>query len=126
MSGYPTYQEVTATRGIFSRAPRAGYNASAMSSLIPNSAFAPNFVVIAVGLLAQAPANWSQPWPLGDLLFGMLIFVVAVVGTFTGKVYGKGGRADRAEQPFTYWLTLIVEYLAAVFFIAYWLFSLPH
>jgi len=35
--------------------------------------------------------SWSKPWPLGVSLFGLVILVLAVVGTFTGKAYGRGG-----------------------------------
>ena len=44
-----------------------------------------------------------------------------MIGTFTGKTYGKGGAADRTKKPVDYWMTLIVEYLAAAFFIGYWI-----
>ena len=53
--------------------------------------------------------SWRKPWPLGVLLFGLLMLVLAVIGTFTGKTYGKGGSADRAKDPFNYWLTLAVQ-----------------
>jgi hypothetical protein len=58
---------------------------------------------------------WRKPWPLGMLLFGVLMLFLAVIGTFTGKTYGRGGTADRSKEPFTYWLTLIIQYLGARF-----------
>jgi hypothetical protein len=70
--------------------------------------------------------SWRKPWPLGVLLFGLLMLVLAVIGTFTGKTYGKGGSADRAKDPFNYWLTLAVQYMGAAFLIWYWLYALPH
>jgi hypothetical protein len=45
------------------------------------------------------------------------MFVLAVIGTFTGKVYGKGGTADRAKDPVDYWMTLVVQYLCGAFLI---------
>ena len=70
--------------------------------------------------------DWTKPWPLGVLLFGLLMLLLAVIGTFTGKTYGKGGSADRAKDPFTYWLTLGVQYAGAAFLICYGLYELPH
>jgi len=61
------------------------------------------------------PAFWKKPWPLGILLFGLLMVLLAVIGTFTGKAYGKGGAADRAKSPGDYWTTLIVQYLSGIF-----------
>jgi hypothetical protein len=34
------------------------------------------------------------------LLFGMLMLLPAVIGTFTGKMYGMGRTTDRAKGPF--------------------------
>jgi hypothetical protein len=67
-----------------------------------------------------------KPWPLGVVLFGLLMFLLAVIGTFTGKTYGRGGSADRAKEPVTYWLTLVIQYLSAAFLIWYGLYGLPH
>ena len=61
--------------------------------------------------------DWRKPWPLGVLLFGLLMVLLAVIGTFTGKTYGRGGSADRATEPFTYWLTLVIQYLGGAFLI---------
>jgi hypothetical protein len=43
--------------------------------------------------------SWRKPWPLGVLLFGVLMLLLAVIGTFTGKLYGRGRTVDRAEEP---------------------------
>ena len=69
---------------------------------------------------------WRKPWPLGLLFFGLLMLVLAVIGTFTGRAYGKGYRTDRAEEPFTYWLTLVIEYVGGAFLIWYWFYTSPH
>jgi hypothetical protein len=69
---------------------------------------------------------WRKPWPRGVVLFGLLMLLLAVIGTFTGKTYGRGGSADRAKDPFDYWSTLVVQYLCAVFLIWYGLYTLPH
>lgn len=97
-----------------------------MVPAISDWAVVPNFVGIAVSLLVQGPANFLKPWPLGVLLFGLLMLLFAVIGTITGKVYGKGGTADRATNPFEYWLSLIIAYLGAAFLIWHWLYALPH
>jgi sterol desaturase/sphingolipid hydroxylase (fatty acid hydroxylase superfamily) len=83
---------------------------------------------IAWSLLLIPPVeSWlRKPWPLGVLLFGLVMLVLAVIGTFTGKTYGKGGSADLAKDPSGYWLMLVVQYLCAVFLILYWFYRLPH
>jgi hypothetical protein len=45
-------------------------------------------------MAGMAPESWNKPWPLGVLLFGLIMLLLAVIGTFTGKLYGKGGTAD--------------------------------
>ena len=72
------------------------------------------------------PDSWNEPWPLGVVLFGLLMLLLAVIGTFTGKAYGKGGSAIRAKDPFDYWSTLVVQYLGGAFLIWYGLHLLPH
>lgn len=57
-----------------------------------------------------------KPWPLGLVLFGLLMLLLAAIGTFTGKTYGRYS-ADRAEEPVTYWLTLAMQYLLGAFLI---------
>lgn len=71
------------------------------------------------------PDWWSKPWPLGLLLFGLLLLILAVIGTFTGKAYGRGPSVERAQDPSMYWTTLVVEYLAAAFMIWCWLVQKP-
>ncbi len=65
--------------------------------------------------------SWRKPWPLGLLLFGLFMLVLAVIGTFTGKAYGRGSSADRAKDSFNYWLTLVIQYLGGAFLIWCWL-----
>jgi len=69
--------------------------------------------------------SWRKQWPLGLLLFGLFMLLLAVIGTFTGKAYGRGGSADRAKEPFTYWLMLVIQYLGAAFLIWCWLNEKP-
>jgi hypothetical protein len=63
---------------------------------------------------------WHKPWPTGILLFGLLMLLLAVIGTFTGKAYGKGGTTERAKDPVGFWLILALEYLIGVGFILLW------
>jgi hypothetical protein len=67
--------------------------------------------------------SWRKPWPNGVLLFGMLMLLLAVIGTFTGKTYGRGS-AERAREPFTYWMTLAVQYLGGIFLIWLWAYGM--
>jgi hypothetical protein len=67
-----------------------------------------------------------KPWPFGVLLFGLLMLVLAAIGTYTGKTYGRGGSSHRAKDPFNYWSTFVVQYLAAIFLIWYSIYELPH
>lgn len=69
---------------------------------------------------------WRKPWPFGVFLFGLIMLVLAIIGKFTGKTYGRGGSADRAKEPVTYWLTLIIQYLVGAYLIWYGLYGLPH
>jgi hypothetical protein len=77
-------------------------------------------------MAGMAPEFWKQPWPLGVLLFGLLMLLLAVIGTLTGKTYGKGGSAVRAKDSVDYWMTLAMEYLCAAFLIWYWAFGFQH
>ncbi len=77
-------------------------------------------------MAGMAPESWNKPWPLGVLLFGLLMLILAVIGTFTGKAYGKGGTADRAKDPVEYWEILVVDYLCGAFLIWCWAYALPH
>ena len=74
----------------------------------------------------MAPASWNKPWPLGALLFGLLMLLLAVIGTFTGKAYGKGGTVDRTRDPVNYWMSLVLGYLAGAFLVWYWASALLH
>jgi hypothetical protein len=68
----------------------------------------------------MAPAGWNKPWPLGGFLFGLIMFVLAVVSTFTGKTYLRG-ITDRTKEPFNFWMALIVQYLCGIFLIlSFW------
>jgi len=77
-------------------------------------------------MAGMAPESWNEPWPLGLLLFGLFMLILAVIGTFTGKAYGKGGSADRATKPLDYWGTFVVEYLGGALLIWYGACSLSH
>jgi hypothetical protein len=66
-----------------------------------------------------APSTRKQ-WPLGLLLFGLIMLVLALLGTFTGKTYGRGS-ALRATDPMNYWTTVIVQYLLGLSMIWLWL-----
>lgn len=63
----------------------------------------------------------GKPWPFGVLLFALYFLVIAMIGTFTGKIYGKGGTTDRAKEPSRYWVGLLIHYLCAAFMIWLWL-----
>jgi hypothetical protein len=67
----------------------------------------------------------SWPWPDGLFFCGLLLLLLAVFGTFTGKALGRSGSADRATEPVTYWLMLVTEYLGAAFLIWRWLGGKP-
>jgi hypothetical protein len=54
------------------------------------------------------------------------MLLLAVIGTFTGKTYGRGGSSDRAKEPVNYWMTLVVQYSVGAFLIWYWASALPH
>lgn len=69
------------------------------------------------------PNGWNQPWPLGVLIFGLLMFLLAVISTLTGKTYLKGV-TERAKDPSGYWAALITQYLCAVGLIWYYYYAL--
>jgi len=73
--------------------------------------------------MASVIDSWNKPWPLGLLLFGLLMLLLAAIGTITGKTYGKGGSADRAKDPSTYWLTLMLQYLSGALLIWYYFYK---
>jgi hypothetical protein len=72
------------------------------------------------------PESWNKPWPFGLFLFGLVLFLLAVIGTFTGKTYGRGMSADRAKDPVNYWESLVLQYSIGAFFIWYWAFVMSH
>jgi hypothetical protein len=65
-------------------------------------------------MAGMAPEGWEKPWPFGGFLFGLGMFVLAVVSTFTGKTYLRGS-TDRTKEPFNFWTVLIVQYLGGIF-----------
>ena len=69
---------------------------------------------------AGEPERMADMAPVGNLLFGLFMLLIAVIGNFTGKAYGKGV-ANRTDDPAKYWVTLAIEYLGAAFFIGYWI-----
>ena len=59
------------------------------------------------------------------LFFGILMFVMAVAGTCTGKLPGRFGDVSyRAKNPKQYWLALAGYYLGGIGFIAYYLYTI--
>jgi hypothetical protein len=69
------------------------------------------------GMVVRSTRNQS---PLGVLLFGLLVLLFAVIGTFTGKVYGRGGSVDRTKNPVGYWICLVAQYAAGAFLLCLW------
>ena len=65
----------------------------------------------------------GQQWPLGVLLFGLVLLVLAMVSTFTGRTYVRG-ITDRAKEPFDYWTMLLVQYLGGGLLIWYYFYKL--
>ncbi len=62
-----------------------------------------------------------KPWPLGLLLFGLILLSLGLFDTYTGKTHGKGRSVERAKEPIEYWLTILVEYLGGAFLIWGWI-----
>jgi hypothetical protein len=62
---------------------------------------------------------WHKPWPLGVQLFGLLMLLLAVIGTLTGKTYGRGGGSERAKEPFNYWVHIALQYIVGVVLFLY-------
>jgi len=48
--------------------------------------------------------------PLSGFVCGLLMFLLAVVSTFTGKTYIKG-ITDRTKSPSDYWTVLLIQYV---------------
>jgi hypothetical protein len=59
-------------------------------------------------------------------LLGLVVLFIALISTSTGTTYGRGGRTDRATEPFTYWLTLGLQYLLGAYLIWYWFYKADH
>jgi len=58
------------------------------------------------------------------LFCGVLMLVMAVGGTFAGKLPGRFGEvASRAKDPKQYWSGLAIYYLAAIGLIGYYLYT---
>jgi hypothetical protein len=58
------------------------------------------------------------------LFFGILMFVMALGGTLTGKLpRRRGGVCDRTKYPKEYWSALAGYYLAGIGFIGYYLYK---
>jgi len=58
------------------------------------------------------------------LFFGILMFVMAVAGTCTGKLPGRFGDVSfRAKNPGQYWSALAGYYLGGIGFIGYYLYK---
>jgi hypothetical protein len=74
-------------------------------------------------MAGMAPRWWNEQWPLGVLLFGLLMLALAVVGTFTGKAYYRGS-IERAKDPAGYWMLVTTEYMVAAFLIWYYYYAL--
>ena len=66
---------------------------------------------------------WTKSWPPGVLIFGLLMFLLAVISTFTGKTYLRRV-IDRSKDPTGYWLALITQYIAAIGLIWYFYYAL--
>jgi hypothetical protein len=74
-------------------------------------------------MAGMAPEGWNKPWPLGVLLFGLIMLALAVIGTFTGKAFYRG-TVERAKDSSGYWQTLVSEYLCGVALIWYYFYAL--
>ncbi len=56
------------------------------------------------------------------LFCGVLLLVMALTGTFMGKLPGRFGEgASRSKSPGQYWLALAVYYVASIGFLSYYL-----
>ena len=47
------------------------------------------------------------------MLLGLLFLILAIIGSFTGKAYYRGS-VKRADAPFTYWSTLILQFVGGI------------
>jgi hypothetical protein len=63
-------------------------------------------------------------WQYFSLFLAIVMFVIAVYGTCTGKLRGRfSDVADRAKDPKRYWTWLAIYYLAGVGFIGVFLYE---
>jgi hypothetical protein len=72
-------------------------------------------------------ADWNSPIksPYYFLIVGVISLCVAVISTFTGKIYGRyGGWASRAKEPTEFWWTVTIAYFGGVCFIGYFLYKI--
>lgn len=60
--------------------------------------------------------------PYGLLVFGVFLLVLAIAGTCTGKLWGRGGSVSRAEKPTEFWWAVALYYLIGVGFVGYFSF----
>ena len=62
--------------------------------------------------------------PLRWLGIGMFFLFAALVGTGTGESWERFGRStSRAKNPTQFWLSIAIQYIAAVGFIGYFLYK---
>jgi hypothetical protein len=60
--------------------------------------------------------------PYSLLILGIISFFGAVVSTFTGKTWARGGpMVYRAEDPSTFWWIVVTLYLISLFFLGAYL-----
>ena len=76
--------------------------------------------------MAGMNVDWKKPWPLGVLLVGLLMVLLAVIGTFTENSMVSAALRIAPKTPTDYWITLVVQYICAVFLICYWFYAFPH
>ncbi len=62
--------------------------------------------------------------PHAVALFALLMFAIAVFGTFTGKIWGRNGqKIYRTKNPKTFWLGVASYYAAGFVLIGYYLYK---
>jgi hypothetical protein len=67
-----------------------------------------------------AASSWKDQTPDGRFYFALLLLIFALVGTFTGKLYGRGGMVDRAKNHSGFWVALAFYYLCIGFLFWSW------
>jgi hypothetical protein len=73
-----------------------------------------------MSLVAYLNPRLSPPY--GLLVFGAFLLVLAVAGTCTGKLWGRGGPVYRAEKPTQFWWATALYYFGGVGFVGYFLY----